>query len=188
MRIKFLIFTGIIGVLIGCRSASVERDALLVSTSSSSFNSDIISIRDSIIYFTYDSLPVSFYFDFPETIGGFNPQCIIDSIVITFYNEQNNRIKFIHYNTGHTFDSLHIEVNVILQPKRWTEAEIDIVPSWLKEFYKPIYDMHQGNPHSSPQPLKTRAHYKIFAHELNTRRLFITEFNITCVFANLPDE
>lgn len=188
MRIKFLIFVGIIGILIGCRSASVEKDALIVSTSYSSYNSDIITLKDTVAVFLYDTLPVSFYFNFPDTIGGFNPQCIIDSVVITFYNEKDGRIVFTHYQTGHKLDSLHIEINVTLVPKRWTEAKLDLVPSWLKEFYKPIYDMHKGDPYSSPQPLKTRAHYKIFAHELNTRRLFVTEFNINVVFANFADE
>ncbi len=188
MKYKFLIFAGVIGILAGCRSASVEKDALLVSTPYSSFNSDIICAKDAEVYFTYDLLPISFYFDFPDTIGGFNPKCIIDSIVITFYNEKDGKIRFTHYQTGHVIDSLHFEINVTLPPKRWTEAEIDLVPSWLKASYKPIYDMHQGNPSSSPQPLKARAHYKVFAHELNTRRLFITEFDITVVFANFADE
>lgn len=188
MRIKFLIFIGVVGILTGCRSASVEKDALIVSTAYSSYNSDIICLKDTMVYFTYDTLSVSFYFDFPDTIGGFNPKCIIDSVVITFYDENDSRIRFTHYETGHTLDSIHVEINATLPPKRWTETEIDLVPSWLKASYKPIYDMHQGNPYVSPQPLKTRAHYKVFAHELNTRRLFLTEFDITCVFANFADE
>ncbi len=188
MRIKFLIFATVLMVFIGCRSASVEKDALIVSTQSSSYNSDIITLEDTVVVFLYDTLPVSFYFDFPDTIGGFNPKCIVDSVTITFYNEEDKRITFVHYQTGHSFDSLHIEMNVSILPRRWTETKLDIVPSWLKAFYNPIYDMHKGDPYASPQPLKARAHYKVFAHEHNTKRLFITEFDMGIVFANFADE
>ena len=188
MRIKFLIFAGMIITLTGCRSASVEKDALIVSTQSSSYNSDIITFKDNEAVFLYDTLSVSFYFDFPDTIGGFNPKCIIDSITITFYNEKDKRITFVHYQTGHSLDSLHFEMNVSISPRRWVETKLDLVPSWLKAFYNPIYDMHKGDPSASPQPFKARAHYKIFAHEHNTKRLFITEFDIGIIFANFADE
>lgn len=172
----------------GCRSASVERESFIVSTPLSSFNSDIITLKDSVGVFLYDTLPISYYFNFPDTIGGFHPRCIVDSFVITFYDENGSRISFVHYSTGHTLDSLHFYVNTEVEPNTWTDAGVDIVPSWLKAFYEPIYSMHQGNPGASPQPLKTRAHYIFFAHELNTHMEFITELDVTVVFANFADE
>lgn len=187
MKGKILMYVGMVSIIIGCRSASTEKESLIVSLENTSFNSDVITAEDNAIVFTYDTLKVNFYFDFPDTIGGFNPKCLIDSFTITFYNEKDGKIKFVRYDGGHTLDSLHFETNIVILPRKWTEAKIDIVPSWLKAFYNPIYDMHKNNPYATPNPLKTRAHYKIFAHEINTRRNFITEFDISVVFANFAD-
>jgi len=183
----FLMYIGVIGLIIGCRSASVEKDSLIVNLENTSFNSDIITLKDTII-FTYDTFKINFYFDFPDTIGGFKPKCLIDSFCITFYNEKDGKIKFIRKDGSDSLDSLHFKTNIVILPRRWTEAKIDLVPSWLKASYNPIYDMHKNDPYASPNPLKTRAHYKIFAHEINTRRNFIPEFEIRVVFANFPDE
>lgn len=172
----------------GCRSSSVERDSFIVSTPLNSFNSDIITLKDTAVVFLYDLLSVKYYFNFPDTIGGFHPRCIVDSFVVTFYNENNNRITFVHHSTGHTLDSLHFYVNTEVEPNTWTEANVDLVPSWLKADYNPIYNMHGGNPYANPQPFITRAHYKFFAHELHTRQEFITELDITVVFANFADQ
>lgn len=174
--------------LTGCRTASVESDSFIVRTPLSSYNSDIITIEDTVTVFLYDTLPVQYYFNFPDTIGGFHPRCIVDSFVIEFFDQNDVRITFVHNSTGDSYDSLHFEVNTEVEPNTWFEGEVDIVPSWLKAYYNPIYNMHQNNPGATPQPLKTRAHYTFFAHELNTKQEFITEFDITVVFANFADE
>jgi|Deesub1362A_J573_1020465.scaffolds.fasta_scaffold00353_27 hypothetical protein len=174
--------------LTGCRTASVESDSFIVSTPLSSYNSDIITLEDTLLVFLYDTLPVQYYFNFPDTIGGFRPRCIVDSFVIEFFDQNDVRITFVHNSTGDSYDSLHFEVNTEVEPNTWFEGKVDLVPSWLKAYYNPIYNMHQGNPGATPQPLKTRAHYTFFAHEMNTKQEFITEFDITVVFANFADE
>ncbi len=176
--------------LAGCRTASVESDSFIVSTPLSSYNSDIITFneQESTVIFLYDTLSINYYFNFPDTIGGFRPRCIVDSFIIEFFDENDNRIPFVHYSTGDRYDLLHFEVNTEVEPNAWIEAKVDLFPSWLKAYYNPIYNLHQGNPSASPEPLKTRAHYTFFAHELNTKQEFITEFNVTVVFANFADE
>lgn len=199
MERKITLIVAVISTLYfitGCRSSSVERDSFIVSTPLGAYNSDIITWdeQESTIVFLYDTLPIEYYFNFPDTIGGFRPRCIVDSFTLQFFYENGVPIVFVvdtiipPDTLIDTLEIFHVKVSTPVEPNTWTEAKVDLVPSWLKVYYNPIFKMHKFDPWCNPLPLRTRAHYTFFAHELNTRQEFITEFDITVVFDNFADE